>query len=43
MIRYCRESLRDVLAQKKKEGRQDGRSGPPAEEFAHDRLLLHTE
>ena len=41
--RYCRESLRDVLAQKKKEGRQDRRPGPPAEEFAHDRLVIHAE
>ena len=43
MSRYARESLRDVLAQKKKEGRQDRRPGLPAEEFAHDRLVPHIQ
>ena len=37
--RYCRESLRDVVARRKREGRQDRRPGPPAEEFANDWLV----
>ena len=32
-----------MLAQKKKEGRQDRRPGLPAEEFAHDRLVPHIQ